>query len=225
MQIGTSCCRIFFIVLTLTIGLATVNSQLSPSNDAYALDDKFINKLKEFCPSIDFESSNMKDKLSDIIMDCSPVDLLPYPGHLSQIETCGNPDPRDNPYKCPLQVYTYIAINDCGACPPASNMHVDIRSDYAPPVFDHHVYPCEQATATGNCSAFRTFYMPAWQGLTITTSVDNPRWGDYVFELANIKSTFAGPGCNGVDSCRGVIKGGIGNYNYVEIWFHWKNLG
>jgi hypothetical protein len=50
---------IFFVVLTLSIGLTSINLQSSPDN-AFALDKKINDAIKKACPSYDDESNGLK---------------------------------------------------------------------------------------------------------------------------------------------------------------------
>ena len=60
---------IFFVVLTLSIGLTSINLQSSPDN-AFALDNKINDAIWIACSSYDDESNGLKDKITNVMESC-----------------------------------------------------------------------------------------------------------------------------------------------------------
>ncbi len=71
----------FFVVLTLTIGLASTNmpTQSKPVNEALALDSELKNKLDKICPS-NVESDVVEGNILGLVKSCLPIkNPLPHP--------------------------------------------------------------------------------------------------------------------------------------------------
>ena len=61
---------IFFVILTLTIGHASINPLQSSTNEAFALDKKINDVEKKARSPHDVESNGIKDKISNFIDSC-----------------------------------------------------------------------------------------------------------------------------------------------------------
>ena len=60
---------LFFVFLTLSIGLTSINLQTSPFNQAVALENKINDVIKKVCPS--YEKSNViKEKVANFVSIC-----------------------------------------------------------------------------------------------------------------------------------------------------------
>lgn len=69
MTIKKSSLTLFFIILTLSIGLNSINLQSSPSNQVFALENSIDDAIKKACPS--YENSNsIKEKVANIVSAC-----------------------------------------------------------------------------------------------------------------------------------------------------------